>query len=381
MKIYLDESGNTGNVITKDNILNFKEQRHFVLGGIKVKNNEDKKILLNKYKLFKQKFNVTGEIKGSDLMIRKYNDELRYFLENILDDNHFEICIYDKKFYLITLLLTAVLGDKFKEDYPLEFYRLASEYVLYSDELLIQYCGLAKSPNCNDLKKLLNLILRLNFKDIPEYNNPLKIKAKHIIDNNEYHLILDNFMTFGWYDNDKYINLINLNALGELILNLKVDYNLENNNLEIFHDKIDVFDKTFIAELKPLGVNLNFVDSEDEELIQIADNIVSIVAKCINRTIEIFEEKKEWHPDSEWILTQYSNVLNIIGLNNIKFTVPICNWAVSGCVKDMFAKGYPKYARKNIYFNEYYSNYFRFIYDSILEKYMTDELVIEWINK
>ncbi|WP_140540136.1 DUF3800 domain-containing protein, partial [Clostridium perfringens] len=41
MKIYLDESGNTGNVITKDNILNFKEQRHFVLGGIKVKNNED----------------------------------------------------------------------------------------------------------------------------------------------------------------------------------------------------------------------------------------------------------------------------------------------------------------------------------------------------
>ncbi|MCX0370550.1 DUF3800 domain-containing protein [Clostridium perfringens] len=381
MKIYLDESGNTGNVITKDGVLNFTNQRHFVLGGIKIKNDEEKKILLNKYTLFKEIFGITGEIKGSDLMTRKYNDELKYFIENILDDSHFEICIYDKKFYLVTLLLTAILGHEFKEKYPIEFYNLASEYLLYSDEILIQYCKLAKSPNRNDLKKLLNLILKLNFKYIPDYNNPLKLKAIHIIDNEEYDSILSGFMTFGWYDNDKYINLINLNALCEIIFSLKSTYNLSNTNIEFFHDKITGFDKTFLAELEPLGVNLNFVDSEDEELIQIADNIVSIVAKCVNRTIEIFEEKKEWYSDSEWILTQYSNVLNIIGLNNIKFTIPMCNWAVSGCVKDMFAKGYPKYARKNIYFNKYYSDYFKFIYDSIFEKYMPDESIIEWMNK
>ena len=381
MKIYLDESGNTGNVITKDNILKFADQRHFVLGGVKVKNNEDRKILLKKYKLFKEKFNINGELKGSDLMLRKYNKELKYFLENILDDTHFEICIYDKKFYLVTLLLYAILGNEFKEKYPLDFYSLASEYVLYSDEILIQYCKLSNSPNCNDLKKLLNLILKLDFKTIPNYNNPLKIVSKYILDNDAYDSILNKIMTFGWYNNDKYINLINLNALSELIYTLKFDYNLNNNNLEIFHDKISGFDKTFQSELSPLGINLKFIDSKDEELIQIADNIASIVAKCINSTTSIFEEKKEWHPTSEWMLTQYSNVLNIIGLNNIKFTIPTYNWAMSCCVKDMFTKEYPKHARKNIYFNRYYKYYYNNIYSSIIERSASNELLMKHMNK
>lgn len=381
MKIYLDESGNTGNVITKDNILKFLEQRHFVLSCVKVKNNEDRKILLKKYKLFKEKFNINGELKGSDLMLRKYNKELKYFLENILDDTHFKICIYDKKFYLVTLLLHAILGNKFREKYPLDFYKLASEYVLYSDDFLIQYCNLAKSLNNKELKKLLSLILKLDFKTIPDNNNPLKIASKYIIDNDDYDLILNKIMTFGWYDNNKYINLINLNALSELIYTLKFDYNLNNNNLEIFHDKISGFDKTFQSELSPFGINLEFIDSKDEELIQIADNISSIVAKCINSTTSIFEEKKEWHHTSEWILTQYSNVLNIIGLNNIKFTIPTYNWAMSCCVKDMFANEYPKHARKNIYFNKYYSDYFNYIYSSIIEKNATNELFLKYMSK
>lgn len=58
-----------------------------------------KKELIQKYKIFKDTFNVAEEVKGSDLMTRTHNNELQYFVDNILDDKHFEICIYDKKFF------------------------------------------------------------------------------------------------------------------------------------------------------------------------------------------------------------------------------------------------------------------------------------------
>lgn len=60
-------------------------------------------------------------------MTRTHNDELQYFMDNILDDKHFEICIYDKKFYLSTLLLMFLLGNEFQTMFPVQFYMLAAE--------------------------------------------------------------------------------------------------------------------------------------------------------------------------------------------------------------------------------------------------------------
>lgn len=109
MELFIDESGNTGCVIATHGKFNFYKQHHFVLCAIKTENEDEKNILIQKYKIFKDTFNVAEEIKGSDLMTRRHNDELQYFVDNILDDKHFEICIYDKKFYLSTLLLLFLL--------------------------------------------------------------------------------------------------------------------------------------------------------------------------------------------------------------------------------------------------------------------------------
>lgn len=102
-------------------------------------------------------------------------------------------------------------------------------------------------------------------------------------------------------------------------------------------------------------MNLDFVDSEKEELIQLADNAVSIFAKCVNEVILRIEEKRMWDSDSQWIMEQYSKVINKVNINNIKFTMPLQNWASTLCVKEMFKAGYSKKRRNNLFFNDMYT--------------------------
>lgn len=39
-------------------------------------------------------------------------------------------------------------------------------------------------------------------------------------------------------------------------------------------------------------------------------------------------------------MEQYSKIINKVSIRNIKFTIPMQNWAVSLCVKEMFDKTY-----------------------------------------
>lgn len=72
MKVYFDESGQTGCILPnrKGDFYNEK-QRFFVLGGIICKNEADEILLCKKYKTFLNKYGITGELKGSDIMKKK----------------------------------------------------------------------------------------------------------------------------------------------------------------------------------------------------------------------------------------------------------------------------------------------------------------------
>lgn len=100
MKVFLDEAGNTGCVINYENIMSFGPQRHFSLCGVMARDENDEKMLCQKYIDFKEKFQITDELKGSSLLTRENNDKLEYFINYILDNKHFSVCYYDKKFYL-----------------------------------------------------------------------------------------------------------------------------------------------------------------------------------------------------------------------------------------------------------------------------------------
>lgn len=382
MELYIDESGNTGCVTSnKKGKFNFDNQRHFVLCAIKVKDCNEKQQLVEKYRIFKQKFGVIDEIKGSDLMTKEYNDALGYFINNILDDKHFEICIYDKKFYLSTLLLLFLLGNEFQTQFPVQFYVLAGELTFGEDDLLLEYCELSKSPTNEKFEQFLKNITRYKFREIPASNNPLILLANRILEEKKYDCWLKDILSYGSYENPNYVNVINLNCLSELIISLKWQENLSNSSIQIHHDKIDGYDRTFISELKGFNINLDFVDSKEDEIIQIADNAVSVFAKCINQVILKFEEKKEWDYSSQWIMEQYSKIINKVSIQNIKFTIPMQNWAVSLCVKEMFDKMYPKQNRNNLYFNEIYQRCMEVITFDICSKNFDFKSMLSLLNQ
>ena len=121
MKIYFDESGNSGCVLRNEDILNFATQPTFAVGAVFVDSEDDEKELVLKYKKFKKKFGIVEPIKGSEMLTRNRNEELTYFLKNILDDKHFYIILYDKRFYITTLFLNSIAGREFQQNYPVCF--------------------------------------------------------------------------------------------------------------------------------------------------------------------------------------------------------------------------------------------------------------------
>ena len=367
MELYIDESGNTGCVVNKGNRFNFDNQRHFVLCAITVDNENDKETLMNKYKEFKDKYNMSKEIKGNTLITRQCNEPLDYFVNNVLDCKHMKICVYDKKFYIATMMLVVFLGNEFQTLFPTLFYFLAGELCFFGQDILIGYCELAKNPSQEAFEIFLRKVINHQYIEIPIDKNPLVYIASKTLEKKNYNQWINDILTFGSYNNSNYINVINLNCLSELILALKQQNHLYNSELKIYHDKIDGYDKEMQFELDKFGIHLNIIDSKEELMIQIADNVVSIFSKCFKEVITRIEEKRMWKEDSQWIMEMCSKVIKKIGIENIKFVVPFQNWAAILCVKDMFDEKYLVMNRNNLYFNQMYKDYLFRIIDEMNE--------------
>ena len=95
MHLFLDEAGNTGGIIDKNEKLNYGTQRHFCLAAVVAEDIQSIQLLRQKYDVFKSQFASEKELKGNSLFKKENNDALEYFLDNILDDKHFSICLYD----------------------------------------------------------------------------------------------------------------------------------------------------------------------------------------------------------------------------------------------------------------------------------------------
>lgn len=299
MKIFFDEAGNTGCVVNKNNVLNFGSQRHFALCGVLAQDESDENMLRQKYIVFKEKFHITDELKGNSLLTRKNNDLLEYFINNILDNEHFSLCYYDKKFYLASLIMITLLGEDFQKEFSADFYDFVSCLSFESDMLFVEYCKMAKIPTVESLRCFLKLIVSFDYLFTPRDNNPIIMMAQNILKNHSESVYVEDFLTFGSYKNPNYTNVINLNALAELITTIKIENNLENHHLELCHDIINGFSDTFISELADFHISVSFLDSKDETLIQMADNAASIFYKVMNEMVLIFKNKKEWKPESE----------------------------------------------------------------------------------
>ena len=323
MRLFLDEAGNTGGIIDKNEKLNYGTQRHFCLAAVVAHDLQSEQLLRQKYAAFKSRFASEKELKGNSLFAKENNDALEYFLDNIIDDIHFSICLYDKKFYLASLLLFAILGEQAREQFPVEYYSLVSDLSQEKDELFATFCKLTKRTTKASVHELFEYLKNYSYQ--------------------------------------------HLNALSELLEVIEIEHNCDIRKIDIVHDNISGIDKMLREELKHLDVAVKFIDSQAEELIQLADNVASIFCKIINTIVRCWDTKTEWSLENEWILTQSARFLQKIGTQNIKFTVPIQSWALAFCVKDMFAPKCSKEMRNNLFFNSEYQHWCQVIIQNIAE--------------
>ena len=173
MRLFLDEAGNTGGILDKNEKLNYGTQRHFCLAAVVIDDSQGEQLLRQKYAAFKSRFATEKELKGNSLFAKENNDALEYFLDNILDNIHFSICLYDKKFYLASLLLFAILGEQAREENPVEYYSLVSDLSQEKDELFATFCRLTKRATETSVHELFEYLKTYSYQHIPPAGNGL----------------------------------------------------------------------------------------------------------------------------------------------------------------------------------------------------------------
>lgn len=381
MKIYFDESGQSGCILQKDDILNFQKQPTFAIGAVVVrdKNAEDK--LSEKYTIFKQKHNIKDEIKGSDLLTRAHNDKLEHFLKTVLDRYHFFVILYDKRFYISTLLLLSLIGFEYQYSMPEHFYQQATFLSLQEDDFFIRYLKYVQNPGVQEFAEYLKFLIDYGYKNDEGAGNAAAIMAQKILEEGIEDKSYADFMTYGWYDNPKVTNLINLNALSELIHFIKSQLGVTNKDISFIHDHIKEFEEIFREELRDHGIDMTFADSKQEVLLQVADNAVSILRHAYDKCILHHRCKEQWHEKNEWDMKLFSRVVRKLSIPHIKFTVPICDWAASVSTVVMFDPKFPKKYRNNFNFNYHYQQNLLGAFSSISNARRPIEEIIELLGK
>lgn len=381
MKIYFDESGQSGCVLQKEDILNFQEQPTFAVGAVVVCNNVAEDKLVEKYTSFKKEYGIEGEIKGSELLTRVHNDELEYVLKNILDRYHFFVILYDKRFYISTLLLLSLIGFEYQYLMPEYFYQQATFLSIQKDEFFIRYLKYVQAPDVYKFIEYLHFLINYEYTYNENVENVVVAMAQRILDEGIEDKCYNDFMTFGWYENPKLTNLINLNALSELIYFIKSLINRKNEDITFIHDHIKEFEETFKSELLDHGIDMTFADSKHEILLQVADNVVSILRHAYDRCILYHRNKEQWNKKNEWDMRLISRAVRKISVPHIKFTVPLCDWAACVSTATMFSPRYPAKYRNNINFNYHYQENLFVAFSSIAEANRPLSDIMELLDK
>lgn len=363
MKVYFDESGQTGCILPnrKGNFYNEK-QRFFVLGGIICKDEDDEAILCKKYRAFLDKYEIKGELKGSDIMKRENNVILMDFIDSMIDAEHIYVCCYDKLFYLATLINSYFYSRKTMIEEPVFYFTQASALTHENPEIFRKYCACNEIGTEEASMDFCRYVTKFPFQKIDAEVNGYLAMAKLAVEKGE---AFDFPLPLGCYINPSYTNIINMTAVGESVGTLKLTYNITISEIHIIHDRIVEFENEFFDTMKPFQIDIQFKDSKNELLLQYADNVASIFRKCCTETVSIFENRKQWDNSSLWFPTVYSKLLRKMQYKNVKWDVSISDQVLPLCVRDMFADNYPQELRNDVCFYQRFAFYKQWVLKNI----------------
>lgn len=364
MKIFFDESGNSGCVTPNKNGNFFDDgQRFFVLAGVIAKNREEEESLSTRYKLFKKAFSIENEIKGSDLLTKGNNKMLDYFISNLIDSEHFYVCIYDKFFYLATLVCVYLFGYSTRNTDPLLFYTQASALALENPEFFKCFCDAVEKNTDKAKMDFLEYIITFQYKHIDKKVNGFIVVAQKMLENGDYGEFP---LPYGCYLNEKITHLINLTALGESLLAIKLENCADFGEVTVIHDKIHEFEQEFRDTLSSHEkIKIEFEDSKKSLLVQYADNVAGIFRKAFEKTVGCFRIGEQWKSENKFFPELLAKLLKNISIKSCKFDTQICDNVLALCVRDIFDTSFPIKQRNNIEFYKRFAFYKKIVLNNI----------------
>ncbi len=131
------------------------------------------------------------------------------------------------------------------------------------------------------------------------------------------------------------VNFVNMTALGEILLCLKYQQNIDINNAIIYHDHLSGYEEEYNQSFENSDIHINFIDSKENELIQLADNVSCIYRKCFEKSFEAFRQNKQW-TDNIWFSENYSKIIHRIDMTHIKMVTQIADWVLPFVIRDVF---------------------------------------------
>lgn len=343
MDIFFDESRNTGEISLNGNLLNYAEQRYFILVGY-----IEDEITNIKYQEFKKKWlpqvnsnnPSIDEIKGNDLM-RKDNTDIRnVFIENFCYGDNLYITVYDKKFFVVTQMINWLVyrfidyGGEAQDIY----YNLCEFLIKVDESFLGKYIKVTKTNALIDIEEFVHYVIDYEYKEC--IKSPYEIELanlwreliKQIMHSDEdffEELRKDNVPNDRVKGKNRN-NIVNLTCLGETILLVKKNNStLKNAQLKIHHDEIETVQEYIQTNWD--YDNLEFVNSAHTLQVQISDNISSIVGNLIKQILPILNDNdllNLLNEDYGWLKETFRSIFNRINQKNTKFVISMREMAV-----------------------------------------------------
>ncbi|MGL5268231.1 MAG: hypothetical protein ACRC8P_00450 [Spiroplasma sp.] len=336
IKIFIDESGNTGQIKIniKNRKFNYGNNRYITLGMLFLDSERVEQELITKYKNFRKKFKINTELKGNDLLIRENNNKLDYFLENMVNESFFAISL-DKKYFICMEILHLLYNLDAKVQRLKHL--IASSLVDEDDKFFSQYIFLLENPTNEQLYNFLNFLIKHKYKENfdKKYREEIISRCIFLLDNKNYLKIVKNIQNpLINIKGKKYYHVPNFDLIIhglDTIFNFSENpFQRVNNEIILYHDNMEEL-KFYLEEkfncLEPfLGINvkfkLQFLDS-DNLLIQLIDNFTSIFNKLVKTVLTEKNITLNFFTNNLWSFKKISVLLKKISLNNINCFFPL----------------------------------------------------------
>ena len=363
MKYYIDESGNTGDlIITKDN-LNFSGQKYFTLACIGFENNKLDKLekftieLRKKYKIQNKELKF-GKMRG---LFGKKIGFILELLKYIEEDSKIFIEIVDKKYIIAINIVNCLINPSYfqskkntEEAKKLRLLLAQWVYDFVPNEFFINFSNISKNPSQDGLEKLFSNLEKIVEKTNTELTEGVLGNIKESID--DYGIKKKQFKESNEIDREAYTYFLPLpdnNKRGELIgilphiasftnLHARLNFYYKNDlsSISIIHDNQAHFDeiikhyhKTAIKEKDSIDkifeneranfsftsiTSLEFQDDKNQIGLQVAD----IFAGFTNKAVEYIINDEKYLTKEEYdVLLQI--LASLYFTEDINYVIPI----------------------------------------------------------